>query len=87
MVHGPTAHRAHALSTPCRALFSLTRLLPCVLSLSLSLSVCVCVCVAAGTEVWWRTSQCGATQLSAAAPSELADEALEQWLKFFARGA
>lgn len=40
-----------------------------------------------GTEVWWRASQCGAEgQLAGAAPSELADEALEEWLKFFARG-
>jgi hypothetical protein len=40
-----------------------------------------------GTEVWWRASQCGADgQLAAAAPSELADEALDEWLKFFARG-
>ena len=40
-----------------------------------------------GTEVWWRASQCGAEgQLAAAAPSELADEALDEWLKFFARG-
>lgn len=40
-----------------------------------------------GTDVWWRASQCGAKdQLAASAPSELADEALAEWLKFFARG-
>ena len=41
--------------------------------------------VSDGTEVWWLASQCGAEQLSAPPPSELADEALEEWLKFFAR--
>ena len=40
-----------------------------------------------GMELWWLASQCGAEQLVApAAPSELADEALSEWLKFFARG-
>ena len=40
-----------------------------------------------GTEVWWRASQCGAAEaMTGAAPAELADEALEEWIKFFARG-
>ena len=39
-----------------------------------------------GTEVWWLASQCGAEQPSAPPPSELADEALREWLTFFARG-
>ena len=38
-----------------------------------------------GTDVWWLAAQCGADQLAAPAPSELADEALDEWLKFFAR--
>jgi len=38
-----------------------------------------------GTEVWWLTSQCGAgDNLSASDPSDLADEALAEWLKYFA---
>ena len=42
-----------------------------------------------GTEVWWRATQCGAAeagQLAASAPSELADEALGEWRKYFAEG-
>lgn len=40
-----------------------------------------------GTEAWWLASQCGAgEQLAAAVPSDLADQALAEWLKFFARG-
>ena len=38
-----------------------------------------------GTHVWWLASQGGAEELAAPAPSELADEALAEWLKFFAR--
>ena len=38
-------------------------------------------------ELFANASQCGAKdQLAASAPSELADEALAEWLKFFARG-
>ena len=41
-----------------------------------------------GTEMWWLASQSGAEELVApAAPSELADEALAEWLRFFARAA
>ena len=39
-----------------------------------------------GTDVWFIASQCGAEQLNAPAPAGLADEALEEWLKWFARG-
>ena len=45
-----------------------------------------------GTEVWWLASQPkgdrgGAEQLvAAAAPCETADAALEEWVKWFARG-
>ena len=42
--------------------------------------------VSDGTEVWWLASQCGAEQPTAAPPSEIGDEALDEWLKFFARG-
>jgi len=39
-----------------------------------------------GTEVWWLASQCGAEeQLAAVTSSDLADEALEEWLKFYVR--
>ena len=39
-----------------------------------------------GTEVWWLASQLGRGEEAAAAPppSELADEALAEWIKFFA---
>lgn len=40
-----------------------------------------------GTEVWWLASQCGAEhgQLVAPPPAGIADEALEEWLTWFAR--
>ena len=40
-----------------------------------------------GTEVWWLASQCGAEQgqLVAPPPAGIADEALEEWLSWFAR--
>lgn len=38
-----------------------------------------------GTDVWYIASQCGSEQLAAPAPAGLADEALDEWLKFFAR--
>jgi len=41
-----------------------------------------------GTEIWWLASQCssgtGGEQLTAPVPSDLADDALREWLKFFA---
>lgn len=46
-----------------------------------------------GTELWWLASQCGGDESSgeeptqqpvASVPSDLADEALAEWLKFFA---
>ena len=43
--------------------------------------------VSDGSEVWWLASQCGAEELSAAPTYEIADEALDEWLKWFARGA
>jgi len=39
-----------------------------------------------GTEVWWLASQSGADTLAASVPSALADEALDEWIKFFAKG-
>ena len=42
--------------------------------------------VSDGTDVWWLAAQCGVEQLVAAPKSDLADEALDEWLKFFARG-
>ena len=38
-----------------------------------------------GTDAWYIASQCGASSLTAPAPSGIADEALSEWLKFFAR--
>jgi len=49
--------------------------------------------VSDGTELWWLASQCGGDESSgeeptqqpvASVPSDLADEALAEWLKFFA---
>jgi len=40
-----------------------------------------------GTDLWWVASQCGSEQLTAGAPSSLADDALEEWLKWFARAS
>ena len=39
------------------------------------------------TDEWWRASQCGAEGLRAAPASQLADEALAEWIAYFARGA
>ena len=38
-------------------------------------------------QVWWLASQCGAEQgqLVAPPPAGIADEALEEWLSWFAR--
>ena len=38
-----------------------------------------------GTDIWWLASQCGSETLTVAPPSELADEVLADWLKWFAR--
>ena len=38
-----------------------------------------------GTDVWYRALQCGADELVAAPPAGIADEALEEWLAWFAR--
>ena len=38
-----------------------------------------------GTDVWYVATQCGAEQLAAPAPAGIADEALAEWIKFFAR--
>ena len=39
-----------------------------------------------GTAIWWASSQLGKTQdgLQPLAPTSLADEALDEWLRFFA---
>ena len=41
----------------------------------------------APAQVWWLASQCGAEQgqLAAPPPAGIADEALEEWLSWFAR--
>lgn len=45
--------------------------------------------VSDGTEIWWLATQCvgddGTETLSAPATSDLADDALREWLTFFAR--
>ena len=41
--------------------------------------------VSDGTGVWWLASQaCAAAGSAAAPPSEVADEALDEWRKWFA---
>ena len=37
-----------------------------------------------GTAVWYIATQCGAEQLTAPAQAALADEALAEWIKWFA---
>jgi len=37
-----------------------------------------------GTELWWLASRCGGQPAAAVGSSDLADEVLAEWLKFFA---